>query len=153
MTPMIPPPDAPAGGFRSLTTRLIVWTLLAVGAVYVATVFISNGLARRMAISAAEREAANETEAAVSHVDDVLHSIEERTLALGEALSVLAPGRDDADRLLRSRRISTAIGMTDSTMMTTTTTWMYRLMSGMAWPSRNPVNVMPTTHPTPPATL
>jgi sigma-B regulation protein RsbU (phosphoserine phosphatase) len=98
---MTPPPDAPRSGFRSLTTRLIVWTLLSVGAVYTATVVVSNTLARRMAISAAEREAANETEAAVSHVDDVLHSIEERTLALGEALSVLAPGRDDADRLLR----------------------------------------------------
>jgi sigma-B regulation protein RsbU (phosphoserine phosphatase) len=95
------PRDAPKGGFRSLTIRLIVWTLAAVGAVYVATVYVSNGLARRMAIAAAEREAVNETEAAVSHVDDVLHSIEERTLALGEALSVLTPGRDDADRLLR----------------------------------------------------
>jgi sigma-B regulation protein RsbU (phosphoserine phosphatase) len=93
-------PDAPARGFRSLTARLIVWTLLAVGAVYVTTVVASNGLARRMAISAAEREAANETEAAASRVDDVLHSIEERTLALGQALSVLAPAGEDADRLL-----------------------------------------------------
>jgi sigma-B regulation protein RsbU (phosphoserine phosphatase) len=93
-------PDAPAGGFRSLTTRLIVWTLVAVGAVYLATVVVSNTLARRMAIAAAEREAVNETEAAVSHVEDVLHSIEERTLALGEALSVLSPGGEKADRLL-----------------------------------------------------
>jgi phosphoserine phosphatase RsbU/P len=99
--PMTPPPEAPAGGFRSLTTRLIVWTLVAVGAVYVATVFVSNGLARRMAIAAAEREAVNEADAAASHVEDVLHSIEERTLALGETLSVLAPGGADADRLLR----------------------------------------------------
>jgi len=98
---MTPPPDAPRGGFRSLTTRLIVWTLVAVGAVYLATVVVSNSLARRMAIAAAEREAVNETEAAVSHVEDVLHSIEERTLALGEALSVLSPAGEDADRLLR----------------------------------------------------
>jgi len=98
---MTPPPDAPGGGFRSLTTRLIVWTLVSVGAVYVATVFVSNGLARRMAIAAAEREAVNETDAAASHVEDVLHSIEERTLALGETLSVLAPDGADADRLLR----------------------------------------------------
>ncbi len=83
---MTPPPDAPTSGFRSLTTRLIVWTLVAVGAVYLATVVVSNGLARRMAIAAAEREAVNETEAAASHVEDVLHSIEERTLALGDAL-------------------------------------------------------------------
>jgi sigma-B regulation protein RsbU (phosphoserine phosphatase) len=88
-------------GFRSLTTRLIVWTLLAVGGVYVATVVLSNRAARRMAIAAAEREAVNETEAAVSRVEDVLHSIEERTLALGEALSVLDPRGEEADRLLR----------------------------------------------------
>ncbi len=88
-------------GFRSLTTRLIVWTLLAVGAVYTATVVVSNRLARGMAISAAEREAVNETEAAASRVEDLLHSIEERTLALGEALSILTPGGEDADRLLR----------------------------------------------------
>ena len=101
----LPAPDgrlaAPPGGFRSLTTRLIVWTLVAVGAVYVVTVVVSNSLARRTAISAAEREAVNETEAAASRVEDVLHSIEERTLALGEALSVLAPAEEDADRLLR----------------------------------------------------
>ena len=78
-----------------------MWTLVAVGAVYLVTVVVSNSLARRMAISAAEREAVNETEAAASRVDDVLHSIEERTLALGEALCVLAPGEQDADRLLR----------------------------------------------------
>jgi sigma-B regulation protein RsbU (phosphoserine phosphatase) len=93
---------APApGGFRSLTARLILWTLLSVGAVYGATVVVSNRLARQMAISAAEREAVNETEAAGSRVEDVLHSIEERTLALGEALSVLGPRGEDADRLLR----------------------------------------------------
>jgi sigma-B regulation protein RsbU (phosphoserine phosphatase) len=88
-------------GFRSLTTRLIVWTLLAVGGVYVATVVLSSRAARRMAIAAAEREAVNETEAAVSRVEDVLHSIEERTLALGEALSVLDARGQEADRLLR----------------------------------------------------
>jgi sigma-B regulation protein RsbU (phosphoserine phosphatase) len=97
---MSPPSEAQTTGFRSLTTRLIAWTLVAVGAVYLATGVVSNTLARRMAIAAAEREAVNETEAAVSHVEDVLHSIEERTLALGEALSVLAPAGPDADRLL-----------------------------------------------------
>ena len=91
----------PTRGFRSLTTRLIVWTLLAVGGVYVATVAVSNALARRMAMAAAEREAVNETEAAVSRVEDLLHSIEERTLALGEALSVLGPRDADVDPLLR----------------------------------------------------
>jgi sigma-B regulation protein RsbU (phosphoserine phosphatase) len=91
----------PTRGFRSLTARLIVWTLLAVGGVYFATLAVSNALARRMAMAAAEREAVNETEAAVSRVEDLLHSIEERTLALGEALSVLGPRDADVDPLLR----------------------------------------------------
>jgi len=95
------PNSPPIGGFGSLTTRLIVWTLLAVGGVYVATVAVSNALARRMAMAAAEREAVNETEAAVSRVEDLLHSVEERTLALGEALSVLGPRDSDVDPLLR----------------------------------------------------
>ena len=98
---MAPSVHEPGHGFRSLTTRLIVWTLVAVGGVYLATVVVSNGLARRMAMAAAEREAVNETEAAGGRVEDVLHSIEERTLALGEALSILAPRGEDADRLLR----------------------------------------------------
>jgi sigma-B regulation protein RsbU (phosphoserine phosphatase) len=98
---LAPAADAAPGGFRSLTTRLIVWTLVAVFAVYAATVFVSNALGRRAAIAAAEREAASETESAASRVDDVLHSIEERTLALGEALVVLAPSDEDASRLLR----------------------------------------------------
>jgi phosphoserine phosphatase RsbU/P len=98
---MAPPPGSPPGGFRSLTSRLIVWTLVAVGGVYAATLFTSNGLARRMAIAAAEREAVNAAESAVSRIEDVLHSVEERTLALGEALAVLAPREADADALLR----------------------------------------------------
>jgi sigma-B regulation protein RsbU (phosphoserine phosphatase) len=97
---MVRTSDAPRG-FRSLTTRLIAWTLLAVGAVYVTTVVVSNRLARREAIAAAEREAINETEGAVSRVEDVLHSIEERTLALGDALSVLVPRGGEPDLLLR----------------------------------------------------
>jgi sigma-B regulation protein RsbU (phosphoserine phosphatase) len=100
MDPMTSAPLPPATGFRSLTTRFIVWTLVSVGAVYVATVVVSNGLARRQAIAAAEREAVNVTEAAVGHVDDVLHSIEERTLALGDAVSVVRPDEGEADQLL-----------------------------------------------------
>jgi sigma-B regulation protein RsbU (phosphoserine phosphatase) len=94
-------PIPPTGGFRSLTARLIVWTLLAVGGVYAATVTVSNAIARRTAMAAAEREAVNEAEAAVSRVEDLLHSVEERTLALGEALSVLGPREAEVDPLLR----------------------------------------------------
>ena len=98
MTPSVNPPIR---GFRSLTTRLIFWTLLAVGGVYLVAVTVSNTIARRMAIAAAEREAINETEAAVSRIEDLLHSVEERTLALGEALSVFGPRDGDVDPLLR----------------------------------------------------
>jgi len=37
---------------------------------------------------------------------------------------------------LRSRRTSTTIGITESTMTTITTMWMCLLMFGMTWPSR-----------------
>ena len=95
------PSNPPTSGFRSLTTRLIFWTLLAVGGVYLVAVTVSNTIARRMAIAAAEREAINETEAAVSRIEDLLHSVEERTLALGEALSVFGPRDGEVDPLLR----------------------------------------------------
>jgi phosphoserine phosphatase RsbU/P len=88
-------------GFRSLTTRLIVWTLLSVGGVYVATVLVSSGLARRMAIAAAAREADNETDAAVKSIRDVLHAVEEQTMVLAETLETLQPDAPGMDRLLR----------------------------------------------------
>ena len=87
-------------GFRSLTTRLIVWTLLAVGAVYVVTVVVSNSLARRMALAAAEREAVNETDDAAGRVADVLHSVEERTRVLADVLQRLDPPDDQLGGLL-----------------------------------------------------
>jgi sigma-B regulation protein RsbU (phosphoserine phosphatase) len=93
--------DSPPGGFRSLTTRLIVWTLLAVGGVYVVTVFVSNSLSRRMALAAAEREAENETETGVSRVQDVLHAVEEQTRILAKALETLDPDLAGMERLLR----------------------------------------------------
>jgi sigma-B regulation protein RsbU (phosphoserine phosphatase) len=88
-------------GFRSLTTRLIVWTLLAVGGVYVVTVVVSDSLARRMALAAAEREAVNETDALATRVQDVLHAVEERTLVLAEAVETLEPSDEALGRLLR----------------------------------------------------
>jgi sigma-B regulation protein RsbU (phosphoserine phosphatase) len=90
-----------ARGFRSLTARLIVWTVLAVGSVYVTTVLVSNAQARRMALAAAEREATNEIDAAVGRVQDVLHAVEERTLVLAEAIETLNPDEADLDRLLQ----------------------------------------------------
>ncbi|MCG6926477.1 MAG: SpoIIE family protein phosphatase [Acidobacteria bacterium] len=94
-------PSAARGrGFRSLTTRLIIWTLLAVGAVYVVTVVVSNSLARRMALAAAEREAVNETDDAAGRVADVLHSVQERTWVLADVIQRLDPAQDQLAGLL-----------------------------------------------------
>jgi sigma-B regulation protein RsbU (phosphoserine phosphatase) len=99
---MSSPSRTPTGrGFRSLTTRLIVWTLLSVGVVYVVTLAISNGIARRMAIAAAAREADNETDAAVKGIGDVLHAVEEQTMVLAETLEALQPDEVGMKRLLR----------------------------------------------------
>ena len=95
------PIEGPERGFRSLTTRLIVWTLLAVGAVYAVTVVVSNSLSRRMALGAAEREAANEIDSLASRVQDVLHAVEERTIVLAKAVETLEPDDEGLDRLLR----------------------------------------------------
>jgi sigma-B regulation protein RsbU (phosphoserine phosphatase) len=92
---------APARGFRSLTTRLIVWTLLAVGLVYAVTVVVSNSLARRMALAAAEREAVNEVDSLAGRVQDVLHAVEEGTTVLATAVETLDPDNAALDRLLR----------------------------------------------------
>ncbi len=95
------PKNSPGRGFRSLTTRLIVWTVLAVGAVYAVTVVVSNSLARRMALAAAERETVNEIDSLAGRVQDVLHAVEERTIVLAEALETLDPDDEGLDRLLR----------------------------------------------------
>lgn len=96
------PDRAPhSSGFRSLTTRLIAWTLLAVGSVYVVTLVTSNTLSRRMAFAAAEREAQNETEGAASRIQDLLHAAEERARVLAAAAETLDPGPAGIDRLLR----------------------------------------------------
>lgn len=88
-------------GFRSLTTRLIAWTLLAVGGVYVVTLVTSNTLSRRMAFAAAEREAENETEGAASRIQDLLHAAEERARGLAVAVESLDPAPAGIERLLR----------------------------------------------------
>lgn len=45
-------------------------------------------------------------------------------------------GQEAADGLLRSRRTSSAIGTTESTMTSATSTWTYRSMLGTDRPSR-----------------
>lgn len=70
--------------FSSITTRLIAWSLLACGGVYLATGVVSNALARRMTLAAAERETTSRAEAAAGRIEGLLTSIEERTRMLGE---------------------------------------------------------------------
>ena len=93
------PNGAGGRGFRSLTTRLIVWTLVAVGAVYLVTVLVSNSLARSMALAAAEREAVNESDALAGRVQDILHAIEYYELAIAFA----ADRNIDSEALERAR--------------------------------------------------
>ena len=96
------PSPAPRRGFQSLTTRLIAWTLLAVGGVYALTLVVSNTLSRRIALAAAEREAVNEIDSLAARVQDVLHAVEEGTLVLARSVETLEPDDEGLDRLLRA---------------------------------------------------
>ena len=86
--------------FHSLTTRLIVWTLVLTGAVYVTTIGLSNREGRRTAIAQAEREAHNATEAAARAAEDVLDTVEASTAALARSVSELHPAPDALGRLV-----------------------------------------------------
>ena len=86
--------------FKSLTTRLIVWSLAVTGAVFVTTIALSNLAGRQAAIAAAEREAHNSAEAAAREVEDVLDTVEASTAALARAVSELRPDPDALARLV-----------------------------------------------------
>lgn len=87
--------------FRSLTTRLIVWSLLLTGVVYMTTIGLSNYQGRRTATVAAGREAADDTDAAGFAVEDVLDTAEESAAALARSVSELQAPRDVIQRLVR----------------------------------------------------
>jgi sigma-B regulation protein RsbU (phosphoserine phosphatase) len=87
--------------FRSITTRLIAWTLALTGAVFILTIALSNREGRRTATAAAEREAEHVTESTARLVDDVLHAVEESVSALERAISELGPDTDARDRLVQ----------------------------------------------------
>ena len=94
--------------FHSLTTRLITWSLVITGVVYLSATSLSNRAGRRAAIAAAEREANDDTEAAALAVEDVLHTAEESAAALARAVSELQPAPAALERLVR--RFSTENG-------------------------------------------
>jgi len=88
-------------GFKSLTTRMIVWVLLASGVVFLTTVALSSRLSRTTAIRAAEQEALNAADAARNRVLAVLGSVERSTELLGASLETLHPDRLSLEQMLR----------------------------------------------------
>jgi len=88
-------------GFKSLTTRMIVWVLLASGVVFLTTVALSSRLSRTTAIRAAEQEALNAADAARNRVLAVLGSVERSTELLGASLETLHPDRLSLVQMLR----------------------------------------------------
>lgn len=86
--------------FGRLATRLIAWSLLVSGSVYITTIGLSNRAGRRAALAAAEREAYNATNAAALEVEGALQTVQEAVDALARAVAELRPGRDGLDRLL-----------------------------------------------------
>ena len=86
--------------FGRLTTRLIGWSLVLSGAVYVITIGLSNRAGRRAAFAAAEREASNATDAAALEVEGALQTVEESVAALARAVSELRPDAEATNRLL-----------------------------------------------------
>ena len=86
--------------FRSLTTRLIGWSLLLTGLVFLTTIGLSNRAGRATAIAAAEREANDDTDAAMFAVEDVLHATEESAAGLARAVGELQPDSDGIERLV-----------------------------------------------------
>src|SRR3954452_21488240 len=86
--------------FRSLTTRFIFWSLVLTGIVYLVNIGLSNRTGGAAAIAAAEREANNDTDAAVAAVDDVLDTAQESAAALARTVSALQLRSADVDRLV-----------------------------------------------------
>jgi sigma-B regulation protein RsbU (phosphoserine phosphatase) len=91
----------PGSGFRSLTTRLIFWILLASGPALLLTTVLSNSRSRITAIRAAEREAEAMAEATISHIREILRSVEEDARLLSGVLQTLEPSRPEMEALLR----------------------------------------------------
>ena len=87
--------------FRSVTTRLIFWTVLASGLVFVATLVVSNRIARDAALRSAEREARQATDRLANRIGAVLGAVEESAQLLAETLETLDPDPPATERLLR----------------------------------------------------
>ncbi len=87
--------------FSRLASRLIAWSLVVSGTVYVTTIGLSNRAGRRAALAAAEREASNATDAAALEVEGALNEVDESVGALARAVSELSPASESLARLVR----------------------------------------------------
>jgi sigma-B regulation protein RsbU (phosphoserine phosphatase) len=92
--------------FRSLTTRLISWTLLASGAVFLTTLVASNRVARETAVRAAEEEARQTAQRLANRVRGVLSAVEESAQFLAVTLETLELKPGATERLLRRYVVS-----------------------------------------------
>jgi len=88
-------------GFKSVSTRMIVWVLLASGVVFLTAVTLSSRLSRNTAIRGAEQEALYAAEAARNRVLAVLGSVERSTDLLGASLETLHPDRPALEAMLQ----------------------------------------------------
>ena len=91
----------PGMAFRSVTTRFIVWTLLASGAVLGATLVASDHLARGAAVVGAELEARQAADRIANRVRAVMSAVEESAQLLAAALETLEPDPRLTESLLR----------------------------------------------------
>jgi sigma-B regulation protein RsbU (phosphoserine phosphatase) len=87
-------------GFKSLTTRIIFWVLLASGAVFLTAIAISSRLTRGISVHAAEQEALNAADAARYRVLTVLGSVERSTELMAASIETLHPDPVALDTLL-----------------------------------------------------
>jgi sigma-B regulation protein RsbU (phosphoserine phosphatase) len=87
--------------FRSLTTRLIFWILLAAGLVFAAAFLALSRVARQTAIQAAEQEAAQASERLVNRVRGVLSAVEESAELLATTVETVDMRPSDLEALLR----------------------------------------------------
>jgi phosphoserine phosphatase RsbU/P len=87
--------------FRSLTTRLIFWILLAAGLVFTAAFLALSHVARETAVEAAEQEAAQASERLVNRVRGVLSAVEESAELLATTVETVDLRPQELERLLR----------------------------------------------------
>jgi phosphoserine phosphatase RsbU/P len=87
--------------FRSLTTRLIFWILLAAGTVFVTALLAMSRVARETGLRAAEQEAAQASERLANRVRGVLSAVEESAELLATTVEIVELRPEELERLLR----------------------------------------------------